>query len=357
MKLTHSGGVVVEFLDNIFLYGTSVIRSIIAWIGFDPAVTNIIMAAVYTVAILAICTLVALFYVLYERKVAGFIQYRPGPNKLGPYGIFQTVADAVKLLTKEDIVPNNADKALHLLAPLLVFIPPVLGLGVIPFGKNLTAVDLNLGILYVLAITSLSTIPFFMAGWSANNKYSMLGAMRAISQKISYEIPSIFALLAIAMMAGTLNLSAVVEMQGKIWFVFLQPVAFLVFFIAGIAETNRAPFDLPEGESELTAGFLTEYSGMKWALFFLAEYCSMFVLGGMITTLFLGGWLGPILPGWMWFILKVHIIMTLIIWIRWTFPRIRIDKLLDLNWKVLIPVSILNIFVTGIGLFIFNNYF
>ena len=347
----------MEFLDNIFLYGTSIIRSIIAWIGFDPAVTNMIMAVVYTVAILAICTLVALFYVLYERKLAGFIQYRPGPNKLGPYGIFQTVADAVKLLTKEDIVPRNADKALHLLAPLVVFIPPILALGVIPFGNKLAAIDLNLGLLYLLAVTSLSTIPFFMAGWSANNKYTMLGAMRAVSQKISYEIPIILSVMAIAMLAGTLNLSEVVGMQGRIWFVFLQPLAFVIFFIAGIAETNRAPFDLPEGESELTAGYLTEYSGMKWALFFLAEYCSMFVFSAMLTTLFLGGWLGPILPGWMWFILKVHVIMSVIIWIRWTFPRIRVDKLLELNWKVLIPASIVNIFITGIGVYLFNHYF
>lgn len=347
----------MKFLDNIFLYGTSIIRNIIAWIGFDPAVTNMLMAAVYTVTILVICTLVALFYVLYERKLAGFIQYRPGPNKLGPYGMFQTVADAVKLLTKEDIIPRNADKAVHLIAPMVVFLPPILALGVIPFGRNLTAIDLNLGLLYILAITSLSTITSFMAGWSANNKYSMIGAMRSISQKISYEIPSIFALLAIAMMAGTLNLSTVVEKQQTIWFVFLQPIAFVIFFICGLAETNRAPFDLPEGESELTAGYLTEYSGMKWALFFLAEYCSMFVISGVITTVFLGGWLGPILPGWMWFILKTHIMMTLIIWVRWTFPRIRIDKLLDFNWKVLVPISMVNIFLTGIGVYIFNNYF
>ncbi len=347
----------MEFLDNIFLYGTSIIRNIIAWIGFDPAVTNLFMAVVYTVTILVICTLVALFYVLYERKLAGFIQYRPGPNKLGPFGIFQTVADAVKLLTKEDIVPRNADKALHLIAPLVVFIPPILALGVIPFGDKLAAIDLNLGILYLLAVTSLSTIPFFMAGWSSNNKYTMLGSMRAVSQKISYEIPIIFSVMAIAMLAGSLNLSSVVEMQNKIWFIFLQPVAFVIFFIAGIAETNRAPFDLPEGESELTAGYLTEYSGMKWALFFLAEYCSMFVFSAMLTTLFLGGWHGPILPGWMWFIGKVHVIMSIIIWIRWTFPRIRVDKLLELNWKILIPASILNIFATGIGIYVFKIFF
>lgn len=347
----------MDFLDNIFLYGSSIIRNIIAWIGFDPAVTNILMAAVYTVTILIICTLVALFYVLYERKLAGFIQYRPGPNKLGPFGMFQTIADAIKLLTKEDIVPINADKAVHLIAPMVIFLPPILALGVIPFGRGMVAIDLNLGLLYILSVISLTTIAAFMAGWSANNKYSMIGAMRAISQKISYEVPSIFAVLAIAMMAGTLNLSSVVEKQGTIWFVFLQPVAFVIFFICGIAETNRAPFDLPEGESELTAGFLTEYSGMKWALFFLAEYCSMFVVSGLITTLFLGGWLGPILPGWMWFVLKCHVIMTLMIWIRWTFPRMRIDKLLDFSWKILVPVSMVNIFLTGIGLYVFNNFF
>lgn len=346
----------MEFLDNIFLQGASLLRNLFTWVGFDGAIVNLLMGTVYTVALLVICTLVALFYVLYERKFAGYVQYRPGPNKVGPFGMLQTVADAIKLLTKEDIVPKNADKALHLLAPLTIFVPTILALGVIPFGKHMVAVDFNLGILYVLAVTSLTAIPFFIAGWASNNKYSMIGSMRSISQKISYEIPMVFSLLTIAMIAGTLNLSAVVEQQKTLWFIFIQPVSFLLFFIAALAETNRTPFDLPEGESELTAGIFTEYSGMKWALFFLVEYCNMFVACAMLTTLFLGGWLGPVFPGWFWFIAKVHVLMSLMVWIRWTFPRLRVDHLLSFNWKILVPVAIVNIFVTGILLYTYNQF-
>ena len=306
------------------------------------------MAVVYLATILGICTLVALFYVLWERKLAGYIQYRPGPNRLGPKGWFQTIADAIKLLTKEDVVPKEADKVVHFLATLFIFVPPVLALGVIPFGQGMAALDLNLGVFYLLAVTSLSTVPIFMAGWGSNNKYSLIGTMRAVAQMVSYEVPLIFSRLGVVLLAGTLQLSEIVESQSTVWYVFLQPVAFIIFLICATAETNRAPFDLPEGESELTAGIYTEYSGMKWALFFLAEYCNIFVVSAIGVTLFLGGWSGPFLPGWVWFILKTHLLFSFFIWIRWTFPRIRIDHLMSFSWKVLVPLSIANIMVTSL---------
>jgi NADH-quinone oxidoreductase subunit H len=338
----------MEFLNNIFVYIAGLVRSILAFFSFTNTWTEIVMAVVYLVAILIVCVLVALFYVLWERKLAGYIQYRPGPNRLGPRGWFQTIADAIKLLTKEDIVTKQADKAIHLLAPLFIFVPPVLALAVIPFGKNMAALDLNLGVFYILAVTSLSTIPIFMAGWGSNNKYSMIGSMRAVAQMVSYEVPLIFSVLGVILLAGTLQLTEIVESQSTIWYIFLQPVAFIIFLICATAETNRAPFDLPEGESELTAGVYTEYSGMKWALFFLAEYCNLFVVASIGVTLFLGGWAGPFLPGWIWFIIKTFLLFSFFIWIRWTFPRFRIDHLMGFSWKVLVPLSIVNLMVTGL---------
>ncbi|MEG1501685.1 MAG: complex I subunit 1 family protein, partial [Clostridiales bacterium] len=213
----------------------------------------------------------------------------------------------------------------------------------------------SLGIFYILAVSSLSTLPVFMAGWSSNNKYSLLGAMRGVSQMLSYEIPLILSLLGVVMITGTMNLQEIVHAQEKVWFVFLQPLAFAIYLITATAETNRAPFDLPEGESELTAGIYTEYAGMRWALFFLAEYCNMFVVSAIGVTLFLGGWLGPFLPGWLWFIVKIHIIMSAFVIIRWTYPRIRVDHLISFGWKVLLPLSLANIFLTGIGFYILKN--
>ena len=338
----------MEFLNNIFVYIAQWLRGFLAFLGVTETWVELGMTVVYLVTILGICTLVALVYVLWERKLAGYIQYRPGPNRLGPKGWFQTIADAIKLLTKEDIVPKEADKVVHFLAPLFIFVPPVLALGVIPFGEGMAAIDLNLGVFYLLAVTSLSIVPIFMAGWGSNNKYSLIGTMRAVAQMVSYEVPLIFSMLGVVLLAGTLQLSEIVESQSTVWYVFLQPVAFIIFLICATAETNRAPFDLPEGESELTAGIYTEYSGMKWALFFLAEYCNIFVVSAIGVTLFLGGWSGPFLPGWVWFILKTHLLFSFFIWIRWTFPRIRIDHLMSFSWKVLVPLSIANIMVTSL---------
>ncbi|SMB93907.1 NADH dehydrogenase subunit H [Desulfonispora thiosulfatigenes DSM 11270] len=343
----------MDFFNNIFVILAQGIRGSLATLGFAPNWIEISMGIVYTGVIIGICTVVALFYTVWERKLAGYIQYRPGPNRLGPNGWFQGIADAIKLLTKEDVVPCNADKAIHLLAPILIFVPTILALGVIPFGENMAALDLNLGLFYLIAVTSLTVIPIFMAGWGSNNKYSLLGAMRAVAQMVSYEIPLVFSLLGVIIITGTLQISEIVEAQSSIWFVFLQPLGFIIYIIAATAETNRAPFDLPEGETELTAGYHTEYSGMKFALFFLAEYCNLFVASSLAVLVFLGGWHGPILPGWIWFIIKTFLMMSFFIWIRWTFPRIRIDHLMNLGWKILVPLSLLNIFLTGIGMYIY----
>ena len=336
----------MKFINDIFLNIAGAIRHFCAWIGLGSTATDLVMGLVAFVAIILVCVLCALFYVLWERKFAGYIQRRPGPNRLGPNGWFQTVADALKLLMKEDVVPDRADKKLHLTAALVVFAPPMLALAVIPFGEGMVALDLEMGLVYLLAVTSLCTLPILIAGYSSGNKYSLIGGMRAVSQMISYEIPMVFSLVGVVLLAGTCNLSDIVEAQQPLWFVCYQPVMFIVYLICATAECNRAPFDLPEGESELTNGIYTEYSGMRWALFFLAEYCNMFVAAGIATTLFLGGWMGPILPGWVWFLLKTFAIMTLFVWVRWTFPRMRVDHLQSFCWKLLFPLTILNIIVT-----------
>lgn len=337
----------MKFINDIFINIAGAIRHFCSWIGLGDVATDLVMGVVAYVAIILVCVLCALFYVLWERKFAGYIQRRPGPNRLGPNGWFQTIADALKLLMKEDIVPDNADKKLHLTAALVVFAPTMLALAVIPFGDGVVALDLELGLVYLLAVTSLCTLPVLIAGYSSGNKYSLIGGMRAVSQMISYEIPMVFSLIGVVILAGTCNMSDIVyAQQDSLWFICYQPVAFIIYLICATAECNRAPFDLPEGESELTNGIYTEYSGMRWALFFLAEYCNMFVAAGIATTLFLGGWSGPLLPGWVWFILKTFVIMSLFIWVRWTFPRMRVDHLQSFCWKLLFPLTILNIIVT-----------
>lgn len=344
----------MEFIDNIFLNIAGLIRDFCAWLGMGELGADLVMGFVSYVAIILICVLCALFYVLWERKFAGYIQRRPGPNRLGPNGWFQTIGDALKLLMKEDIVPEKADKKLHLTAALVVFAPPMLALAVIPFGEGMVALDLDLGLVFVLAVTSLCTLPVMIAGYSSGNKYSLIGAMRAVSQMISYEIPMVFSLVGVVLIAGTCNLSDIVyAQQESLWFICYQPFMFLIYLICSVAECNRAPFDLPEGESELTAGVYTEYSGMRYALFYLSEYCNMFVAAGIMTTLFLGGWMGPVLPGWVWFLLKTFVIMSIFVWVRWTFPRLRVDQLQSFCWKILFPLTILNIIVTCVMLYFF----
>lgn len=341
-------------MENLFINITDWIKGLISVLGIPNALISIIMSLVYFIGIVAFVLLNAMYLIYLERKFCGFLQQRLGPNRFGPRGILQSVADVVKLLGKEDIIPSKADKLVFVMASLLVMVPALLIYAVLPFGKNMIAVNLNLGLFYFLAISGTASIPILMAGWGSNNKYSLLGGMRVVAQMISYEIPMIFSLLGVVMISGSLNLTEIMEAQHKVWFIFLQPVAFIVYLIAATAELNRAPFDLPEGEQEIVAGPFTEYSGMRFALFFLAEYTNMFAVSALTVTLFLGGASGPILPSWIWFILKTYVIVLLFMLVRWTFPRFRLDHMISLNWKYLIPISLINILFTGIGIKIFQ---
>src|SRR5215470_1211400 len=314
-------------------------------------------------------TLVGVTYmVLLERKVIAWAQSRLGPMRVGPYGILQPVADAVKLMIKEDITPVRADKWVFTAAPIISMVPALIVYAVIPFGPevslfgrkvSLYITDINVGLLYIVSVTSVGVYGIILAGYASNSKYPLLASLRASAQLISYEVAVTLTLVSVILMAGTLSMVGIVRAQeaGHVWFAFVQPLAFLIFFIGGLAETNRAPFDLPEAEQELTGGFHTEYSGMRFALFFLAEYANMIVVSSVATTLFFGGWLAPfphwlpflsVVPGWIWFLIKSFIFLSIFIWVRATLPRYRYDQLMRLGWKVLIPLAILNLVVTGI---------
>jgi NADH-quinone oxidoreductase subunit H len=312
------------------------------------AMQEIIKIVAYgTIAILFV-SVNALFLVWMERRVAAKIQLRRGPIHVGPQGLLQTIADAVKLVSKELVLPKDADKFTYLLAPLLVFAPVLSAFLVLPLDRNFVMRDLNIGFLFVFTLTNLSFIGIFIAGWSSNSKYALLGSMRAVAQNISYEIPLLLSTMGVVIAAETMKMSLIVDAQHKAWFIVSQPLAFLIFFCASLAEANRAPFDIPEAESELVAGFHTEYSGMRFALFFLGEYTAIFVSSAVAATLFLGGWQGPpILPGAAWLLLKTYFLVFVIMWVRWTFPRLRSDQLMSFAWKVLIPFALLNIFATA----------
>ncbi len=298
--------------------------------------------------VLIIFVLVMVMGVIYiERRGMGRMQSRLGPNRTGPFGLLQPVADAVKVLLKENIVPANADKLVHWLAPVVAFSPVLLIFAVVPFQNGALLADLNIGILYVVAVSSISTVGVFMAGWGSSNKYSLLGAMRNVAAVVSYEMPLVLAIVGVVLLAGSLSMNQIVLAQ-DIPFILLQPLGFLIFFIAGCAEINRSPFDLMEADSELTAGFHTEYSGMKFAMFYLVEYAEAVAIAAIITTLFLGGWRGPVLPPWLWFIVKVIIVFFVMVWTRTTLPRVRIDQLMSLAWKFLFPLALINLVVTAI---------
>ncbi|MFH0778647.1 MAG: NADH-quinone oxidoreductase subunit NuoH [Candidatus Eisenbacteria bacterium] len=298
--------------------------------------------------VVAFIVLMVLFMIWFERKVLGHIQVRRGPLHTGGWhGWAQPIADAVKLLLKEDIVPTKVDRPVYILAPLVVFMSTIVVYVVIPFSERLVARDINMGVLLVFAVSSVTTIGIFMAGWGSNNKYSLLGAMRAAAQIVSYEVPLLLSVLGVFLLAQTLSLRGIVEAQDRVWFVFLQPLGFIIYVIAGVGEVNRLPFDIPEAESELVAGYMTEYSGLRWAFFFLAEYANMFVISAMATVLFLGGWRGPVLPGIVWFLGKAFFFMFLMVWVRGTYPRLRVDQMMSFCWKVLLPLAFLNLLATG----------
>lgn len=295
----------------------------------------------------------ALVWVYCERKFAGHIQRRPGPFEVGPHGLLQPLIDGLKLMGKQLLTPDNADAVLYWLAPLLSMIPVMLLYMPIPYGPILTGMEVNLGLLLILAFSSFSALAVILAGWSSNNKWGLLGAARAVSQTVAYEIPLLLTVLAISFMTGTLNLTEITNLQaGYIWnwYIFKQPLAFLIFLVAMFGETNRAPFDLAEAESELTAGFHTEYSAMGFGLFFLAEYGYMVVMCSVCSVLFLGGYHGPFpgVDGWWWMILKTFALLSFMIWARWTFPRVRFDQLLNINWKWLLPLATFNLLATAL---------
>lgn len=316
---------------------------------FDLFTTSILLNFLYAIIISGFITVTVLFLVWLERKISAHIQSRLGPMRVGRWhGWAQTIADMIKLLLKEDIIPLNADKWVHRLAPIIVFVPVFITFAIIPFDKNLIVADLNVGILFIFAICSLPVFGIIMAGWGSNNKYTLMGGIRAAAQMISYEIPMVLSTLGVIMLSGSLKMSDIVNAQSKTWFIFIQPIGFMVYLISSLSEVSRIPFDIPEAESELVAGFHTEYSGIKFAFFFLAEYSKMFLVAMLAVTLFLGGWLGPILPGVFWFLIKTYIIVFLFIWARWTLPRLRIDRLMDFGWKVLIPFAFLNIIITSL---------
>lgn len=310
--------------------------------------------AVFTVIVLGFVIAMVMAFIYFERRVIGRFQIRQGPNRTGPKGIFQPVADAIKVLLKEDIIPEKGDKLIFWLAPAIAFIPVLMIFAVVPFQSGALLADLNIGILYVVAVSSVVAVGVFMAGWSSNNKYSLLGAMRDVAQLVSYEIPLALSILGVVLLAGSLSMTKIVEAQ-HLPFILIQPLGFFIFFIASLAEINRTPFDLLEADSEIVAGFNIEYSGMKFAMFFLAEYCEALVLSAIAATLFLGGWKGPVLPPFLWFIIKIFIVFFVIIWIRSTIPRFRIDQVMGFAWKFLLPVALINLLITGIQVLIWKD--
>jgi len=306
--------------------------------------------------IFGVVLFMAAYLVLAERKILGRMQLRYGPNRVGPFGLMQPLADVIKLLTKEDFVPARADKWLFLVAPGITAVTALLVFAVIPFGPNLeifgrqvplVVVDLNIGVLYFLGVSSMAVYGVVLGGWASNSKYSLLGGVRGLSQMISYELALGLSLVPVIMMARSFSLTDIVMAQQSLPFMLLNPVAFGVFFICVLAESNRIPFDLPEAENELVGGFHTEYSGMRFGLFFVGEYINMVVLGSLVTVFFLGGWHGPWLPPMLWFLFKVLAVCAMFIWIRASMPRLRYDQLMNLGWKVLLPLSLVNVLVTG----------
>jgi NADH-quinone oxidoreductase subunit H len=331
-----------------------------------PAILQpVVSALISVVAILTVFALLFAITTVLERKGLGRIQNRYGPNRVGPFGFFQPIADGIKSLTKEDIVPQTADKVVHFLAPVVLVLAAFSLYAVLPVGRNMVLANLDGGVLFFFAVSSVMELTIFMAGWSSHNKYSLLGAMRAIAQMISYEVPLILASVTVVMAAGSLSTVTIVEKQAGYtgilahWFVFTPWgfAGFVLFMIAATAESNRSPFDLPEGESEIIAGYYTEYSGFKFALFFLGEYLGMFAISGLAITLFLGGWTAPLsfltwVPSYLWFFAKLLAIIVMFIWVRGTLPRLRMDQLMNFAWRFMLPMALLNLVTVGVWVFL-----
>lgn len=323
--------------------------------------------------LLTVYALLALFYIYYERKVCAAFQCRLGPNRVGPFGLLQSFADMFKMLIKELISLNHIDKFLFALAPYLVILASMLAFAVLPWGNGLQIINFNIGIFFLIAVSSIGVLGILLAGWSSNNKFTLIGALRSGAQMVSYELSIGLSVLTIVAFAGTMNVVELVEKQDNLWFIFSGHIpaiiAFIIYMIAGTAETNRGPFDLPEAESELTAGYHTEYSGMHFGFFYLAEYLNLFIVSGVATLLFFGGWMPLHLPGWdgfneimdyipsvIWFIGKAIALSFIIIWFKWSFPRLRIDQMLALEWKYLLPINLFNL-VLMVLIIVYNFHF
>jgi NADH-quinone oxidoreductase subunit H len=339
-------------------------------VSFLPASWQSAASVLLSVAAI-ICLFAALFALttVFERKGLARMQNRIGPNRVGPFGLFQPIADGIKSLTKEDIVPSSADAVVHFLAPVLLVVTVFMGFAVLPMGRNMVLVDLDAGLLFYFAMGASTELAVFMAGWSSRNKYSLLGAMRAVAQMISYEVPLLLSSVAVVMITGSLSLTKIVEAQNQYtwglphWYIFTPWgfAGFVMYAIATTAETNRSPFDLPEGESELVAGYHTEYSGFKFALFFLGEYVAMFSISGLGTTLFLGGWSAPCsfltwIPSWIWFFSKLMLSIFVFIWMRGTLPRLRQDQLMNFAWKFVLPMCLVNLLAAGLWRFMGDGW-
>jgi NADH-quinone oxidoreductase subunit H len=320
----------------------------------SPGLGNFAIFFILGVILLFVVLGFVSYAILAERKVMGFMQLRHGPNQVGGrFGLLQTIADVLKLLLKEDIIPKMADKPLFILAPVIAFAPSFMVLATIPFTSRFQFADIGVGLLYYIAISGMTVFGVLLGGWASNNKYSLLGGARATAQMISYEIPLVMSALGVILLSGSLNLNDIIQSQTHGWNILRQPIAFVIFLIASTAELSRTPFDLPESESELVAGYHTEYTGFRWAFFMLAEYVYLFAMSALITVLFFGGWMAPFgflsfIPGSVWFALKFCFVVFIYIWFRVTFPRMRADKLMEFAWKVLLPVSLANIFLTAL---------
>jgi len=323
---------------------------------------DFLVATVLKIALVMGLVLLAVAYLTWlERKVIGDIQVRYGPSRVGRFGLLQPIADGIKLMFKEDIVPANADRLIFCLAPAISFIPALIVFAVIPFGPSFVITDVNIGLLYVFAVTSLGVYGIVLAGWASNSKYALLGGLRSAAQMVSYELSLGLSVVGVVMMAGSLSLVDIVEAQRGSWYgvlprwnIFPQFLGFVIFLVSSNAELNRAPFDLPEAETELVAGFHTEYSSMKFAMFFMAEYANMIAASAMATTLFLGGWQGPLLPPVVWFLLKVFCFIFLFVWLRATLPRFRYDQLMGFGWKVLLPLALVNVMFTAAAILVLS---
>jgi len=318
------------------------------WLGgiWPEWAAYIVPAIVGIVVVLGFVLTLVIVFIWYERRLMGRFQIRLGPNRLGPEGIFQPIATAVKILLKEDIVPAKSDKVIHWLAPVIVFVPVLMIFAVVPFGERAILTDLNVGVVYVVAISSISAVGIYMAGWASNNKYALISALRAVAQMVSYELPMVLAILGVVLMSGSLSMTQIVASQ-KIPFLLLQPLGFVIFFLGTVAEINRSPFDLLEADSEIVAGYHIEYSGMKFAMFYLGEYGHALAYSCIIATLFLSGWQGPLSPPIIWLVIKVMAVFFVIVWMRSTLPRLRVDQLMAFAWKGLLPMAIINLFIVA----------